>query len=59
MGWAPLITARGQGPSGRWASLVGKSNQQFSIRPKQNLFLDFVLSLINFVENTINIYVFK
>jgi hypothetical protein len=29
MGWAPPIRARGQGPSGRWASLVGRSNQQW------------------------------
>jgi hypothetical protein len=26
MGWAPLIRARGQGPSGHWAHLVGRSN---------------------------------
>ena len=27
MDWAPPIRARGQGPSGRWATVVGRSNQ--------------------------------
>jgi hypothetical protein len=32
MDWAPPIRARDQGPSGRWASLVGRSNQQYHIK---------------------------
>ena len=32
MDWAPPIRARGQGPSGRWATVVGRSNQQLKLQ---------------------------